>query len=110
DHGSVEYLIEFRLKDTADIGAFEAAYASAGLEANGPAVTYSLFIMINALSDGLMIAVILLVSLLVVAIALMCIRFTLQRGQEGCARCNRCGVNHRKLGYADVHEPADGQG
>ena len=31
----------------------------------------------NALSDGLMIAVILLVSALVVAIALMCIRFTL---------------------------------
>ena len=33
--------------------------------------------MMNALSDGLMIAVILLVSALVVAIALMCIRFTL---------------------------------
>ena len=73
----MEYLIEFRLKDPSEIGSFETAYASAGLEANGPTVTYKLFKMMNALSDGLMIAVILLVSALVVAIALMCIRFTL---------------------------------
>ncbi|MEC0257228.1 ABC transporter permease [Paenibacillus lautus] len=75
--GSTEYLIEFRLKDLSELGSFEAAYASAGLEANGPTVTYKLFKMMNALSDGMMIAVILLVSALVVAIALMCIRFTL---------------------------------
>ncbi|PJN56475.1 hypothetical protein PAEVO_31980 [Paenibacillus sp. GM2FR] len=75
--GSTEYLIEFRLKDLSELGSFEAAYASAGLEANGPTVTYKLFKMMNALSDEMMIAVILLVSALVVAIALMCIRFTL---------------------------------
>ncbi|QJD83256.1 ABC transporter permease [Cohnella herbarum] len=75
--GSPEYLIEFRLKDLSAIGSFETAYASAGLEANGPSVTYSLFRMMNAISDGMMIGVILLVSLLVVTIAFMCIRFTL---------------------------------
>lgn len=75
--GSTEYLIEFRLKDLSALGAFETAYASAGLEANGPTITYPLFKMINAISDGMMIGVILLVSVLVVAIALMCIRFTL---------------------------------
>lgn len=75
--GSIEYLIEFRLKDLSMLGAFETAYASAGLEANGPTVTYTLFKMINALSDGMMIAVILLVSALVVVISFMCIRFTL---------------------------------
>ncbi|RCX18557.1 putative ABC transport system permease protein [Fontibacillus phaseoli] len=75
--GSTEYLIEFRLKNLAALGAFETAYATAGLEANGPTVTYPLFKMINAISDGMMIGVILLVSVLVVAIALMCIRFTL---------------------------------
>jgi len=77
DLGSMEYLIEFRLKDLSLLGAFEAAYTSASLEANGPAVTYSLFTMMNALSDGMMIAVILLISMLVVVIAFMCIRFTL---------------------------------
>ena len=75
--GSMEYLIEFRLKDLSALGAFETAYTSAGLEANGPTITYPLFKMLNAISDGMMIAVILLVSVLVVAIAFMCIRFTL---------------------------------
>ncbi|MCH7322139.1 ABC transporter permease [Solibacillus sp. MA9] len=75
--GSIEYLIEFRLKELSELGTFETAYASAGLEANGPTITYSLIKMINALSDGMMIAVILLISALVVAIAFMCIRFTL---------------------------------
>ncbi|KAB3525511.1 ABC transporter permease [Alkaliphilus serpentinus] len=76
-HGTNEYLIQFRLKDMSGIGAFETAYASAGLEGNGPTITYRLFKLINAVSDGLMIAVILLISFLIVAIAFMCIRFTL---------------------------------
>jgi putative ABC transport system permease protein len=75
--GSVEYLIEFRLHDLDRLSAFEAAYTAAGLESNGPTLTYSLFRMFNGLSDGLMIAVILLVSALVIAIAFLCIRFTL---------------------------------
>ncbi|GAB6928275.1 ABC transporter permease [Paenibacillus sp. JCM 10914] len=75
--GSIEYLIEFRLKDLSKLGEFETAYAAAGLEANGPTVTYSLFKMMNALSDGMMIGIVLLVSILVVVIALMCIRLTL---------------------------------
>jgi putative ABC transport system permease protein len=76
-YGAVEYLIEFRVHDTAKISELENAYIAAGLPANGPALTYTLFQLINALSDGLMIAVILLVSLIIVAIALLCIRFTL---------------------------------
>lgn len=80
--GTVEYLLEFRLKSLADLKKFEEAYTSAGLEANGPTITYKLFQMLNAISDGLMIAVILLISLLVVAIAFMCIRFTLLTKME----------------------------
>lgn len=75
--GDIEYLIEFRLKNPAEMGAFEADFAAAGLPANGPAVTYGLFKTMNGFSDGLMIGVILLVSLLVVAVAFLCIRFTL---------------------------------
>lgn len=77
EFGNVEYLIEFRLRDLSALGAFETAYVAAGLDANGPAITYPLFKTMNAISDGMMIAVILLVSALVVAIAFMCIRFTL---------------------------------
>lgn len=77
DSGNAESLIEFRLKDKERISAFEAAYAAEGVPANGPAVTWSLFKMLNAISDGIMIGIILLVSILVVMIALLCIRFTL---------------------------------
>ena len=38
------------------LGAFETAYTAAGLEANGPTITYPLFRMLNGFSDGLMIA------------------------------------------------------
>lgn len=75
--GSLEYLIEFRLKNLSALNAFETAYTAAGLNANGPTLTYALFKTINAISDGMLVAVILLVSALVTAIAFMCIRFTL---------------------------------
>ena len=77
DLGSQEYLIEFRLRDMSGLSAFETAYISAGLEANGPILTYPLFKMLNAISDGIMIGVLLLISALVVAIAFLCICFTL---------------------------------
>ncbi|HOA81739.1 MAG TPA: FtsX-like permease family protein, partial [Defluviitaleaceae bacterium] len=76
-YGKVEYLIEFRLKDLSGLNEFENEYIAAGLESNGPVITYPIFKMINGISDGIMIVVILLVSILVTLIALMCIRFTL---------------------------------
>lgn len=75
--GAVEALIEFRLNDIENIGSFETAYSKAGLPANGPTLTWPLFRMISAMSDGIMIAVIGLVSILLILIALLCIRFTL---------------------------------
>ncbi|MDQ0272750.1 putative ABC transport system permease protein [Cytobacillus purgationiresistens] len=75
--GTLEYLIEFQLKALSKTNEFETAYADAGLEANGPTLTSGLFKIINGLSDGIMIAMILLVGFLIVIIAFMCIRFTL---------------------------------
>jgi len=75
--GTLEYLIEFLLKDPSKTNEFETAYEEAGLEANGPTLTSGLFKIINGLSDGIMIAMILLVSFLILMIAFMCIRFTL---------------------------------
>lgn len=80
--GTTEYLIEFRLKDMAGLGAFEAAYSAAGLPANGPAVTWPLFRMLSAVSDGIMAAVIMMTGVLVVLIALLCVRFTLLAKME----------------------------
>lgn len=75
--GNIEYLIEFRLKDMSALGAFETAYTVAGLPANGPTVTYSLFKTMNGFSDGMLIGILIVVGLLVVVVAFMCIRFTL---------------------------------
>lgn len=75
--GSEEYLIEFLLEDGTDTGVFAAAYAAAGLPANGPAITKALVRLMNALSDGILILVIFFVSLVVMAIVLLCIRFLL---------------------------------
>lgn len=75
--GKAEYLIEFRLNDRSGLGAFETAYSEAKLPAGGPALTWPLFRLMSAASDGIMIAVIVLVGILVILIALLCIRFTL---------------------------------
>lgn len=75
--GAVEFLIEYRLKDLSNLGRFSASYSAAGLPANGPTLTWPLFRMMSAISDGIMIAVILLISILVILIALLCIRFAL---------------------------------
>ena len=73
--GSEEYLIEYRLREGSDIGAFSTAYKDADLPANGPTITYSLIKLMNALSDGIMIIIILLVAFVVLYISIMCIRY-----------------------------------
>ena len=75
--GSEEYLIEFLLREETDVNAFATEYTDAGLPANGPAITKPLIRMMNALSDGVMILVILLVSVVLLLISMLCIRFTL---------------------------------
>ncbi len=73
--GSEEYLIEYRLKEGSDTAAFATAYKDAHLPCNGPTITYPLIKLMNALSDGIMVIIILLVSLVVLYISIMCIRY-----------------------------------
>lgn len=76
--GQLEYLIEFRLANNVSFPAFETAYLAAGLPANGPPViTYNQVKMINGITDGIMIAVLVLIDALVIIVAFLCIRFTL---------------------------------
>ncbi|MDO4273619.1 MAG: ABC transporter permease [Eubacteriales bacterium] len=76
--GSMEYLIEFRLKDPSAFSAFQSDYFAAKLPANGPPViSRPLLTMMNAITDGIMIAVLIMISILVVIVSFLCIRFTL---------------------------------
>ncbi|WP_258377787.1 ABC transporter permease [Paenibacillus illinoisensis] len=75
--GEMEYLIEFRLKEPGLTGEFTQTYQNAGLPNAGPLVTYGLFQLLNAMTDGVIAAVIILVSLVLILIAMLCIRFTM---------------------------------
>lgn len=75
--GSEEYLIEFLLAENTDTNAFKTAYEDANLPMNGPTITRPLIKMMNTLSDGIMIMIILFISVMVLLISLVCIRFML---------------------------------
>lgn len=76
--GKLEQLIEFRLKANVSYTDFETDYLNAGLPANGPpAITYTQIRLINGLTDGIMVGVLALIVILVIAVAFLCIRFSL---------------------------------
>jgi len=77
EKGSIEYIIEFRLKDMEDLNLLEQDYIKENMPANGPTVTYALFKLMNSISDGILILVILIASIIVTIIGSLCIRFTL---------------------------------
>ncbi|MCB8928639.1 MAG: ABC transporter permease [Ardenticatenaceae bacterium] len=72
-----EYLVEFMLVDDTEMSAFSSAYQASDLPKTGPAVDQSLFKIMNSLSDGLVAGVVILMSLLLVVIAILSLRFTL---------------------------------
>lgn len=76
-HGQMEYLIEFRLRDPSKTGELSQSYHQAGLPAAGPTITYGLFRLVNAISDGILIAIVFLIAGLIIAISLLAVRFSL---------------------------------
>lgn len=72
-----EYLIEFLLTDASRVNEFSQAYLAAGLPSKGPSVDYQLFKTLNALTDGIAAGVVIVLSLLLVTIAILCLRFTM---------------------------------
>ncbi|MDR1449483.1 MAG: hypothetical protein LBI84_04660 [Propionibacteriaceae bacterium] len=70
-----EHLIEFRLSPGASTAAFLDAYREAGLPQAGPSVDAGLLRAAAFLSDGLVVAVLLLASLLLLIIGVICLRF-----------------------------------
>jgi len=72
-----EYLIEFLLADASQVGAFSRAYQASGLPNKGPSLDYRLFKSLNALTDGIVAGVVIVLSLLLMVIAILCLRFTI---------------------------------
>jgi putative ABC transport system permease protein len=75
--GEIEYLIEFQLTDLSKLSEFRNTYQSSNMPSKGPSIDYPLFKTLNALTDGIIVLVIILVSILLMIIAILCLRFTI---------------------------------
>ena len=99
--GDEEYLIEYKLLKGEDVNAFATAYGDAGLPGNGPTITYPLIRLMNALSDGMMILVILIVSVVILAISILCIRFilltSLEKDKREIGMMKAVGISRRDI-------------
>lgn len=75
--GTLQYLIEFKLADNRTLSNFVTQYQSSHLPQKGPAITFNLMKVLNSLSDGVIIGILILLSLLLVIISLLSLRFTI---------------------------------
>lgn len=75
--GEIEYMIEFKMADLNRLTEFENLYQNSDLPQKGPTMTNALVKLINAMSDGISAAVIIMIGVLLVIIAALCLRFTL---------------------------------
>lgn len=80
--GENEYLIEAYFTNTKEATNFQTAYENAGLPQNGQAVTYTIIFMLSALTDIITVFVLLLVSILLIIVSFICVRFTIMAALE----------------------------
>ena len=73
--GEFEYLIEFQLYDLDKIPSFGKEYVLSSLPQKGPSIDLGLLYTLNSIMDGIIAAVIILISLMLTLIALLCMRF-----------------------------------
>ncbi|MBQ8952098.1 MAG: FtsX-like permease family protein [Eubacterium sp.] len=101
--GSEEYLIEYRLREGNDVNRFATEYKDAGLPDNGPTITYPLIKTMNALSDGIMILIILFVSIIVLLISIICIRYIiltqLEKDRREIGMLKAVGISRKDIRF-----------
>lgn len=80
--GENEYLIEAYFNNTKEANDFKTAYQDAGLPLNGEAVTYSIIFMMSAITDIVTVFVMLLVSILLILVSFICVKYTIMAALE----------------------------
>lgn len=75
--GETEYLIEAYFTDSSQAAAYQTAYEQSGknLPKNGQAITYTMIFLLSALTDLMMAMVFILTGILLIVIALICLRY-----------------------------------
>lgn len=100
--GAAELMVEYQLVTGAAAGDLQRAYeAEADLPKNGQAVTIGMIRLLNALGDGLVAVALVLGSLILVAIAVINLRFVIRGTLEDEVReigaMRAIGIGHRQI-------------
>ncbi|WP_315114155.1 ABC transporter permease [Clostridium intestinale] len=77
-----EYLIEAYFDNSNDVETFKTLYQDAELPQNGQLVTYSIIFLMSALTDIVTVFILFVVSILLILVAFICIRFTIMTALE----------------------------
>ncbi|MDQ0233265.1 FtsX-like permease family protein [Metabacillus malikii] len=80
--GEREYLIEAYFHDANEASDFQTAYENSGLPQNGQAITYTIIFILSALTDITTVFMLLLVSILLIIVSFICVKFTLMATLE----------------------------
>lgn len=101
--GRPEIIVEFRVADPArDVGTLQQAFESApGMPRNGQAITHQLLRLISMLSSGVVAFAFIFASLVLMAIALLAVRFviggTLEHQIHQVGVLKAIGLSHRHI-------------
>ncbi|MDF2949066.1 MAG: hypothetical protein K0R07_1093 [Sedimentibacter sp.] len=80
--GENEYLFEAYFTDSKESLDFRTAYENAELPQNGQAVTYSMIFLLSALTDITTVFVLLLVSILLIIVSFICVKYAIMAALE----------------------------
>lgn len=80
--GENEYLIEAYFKDSKEASGFQTVYENTGLAQNGQAITYSIIFLLSALTNIVIVFVLLLMSILLIIVSFVCVRFTIMAAMQ----------------------------
>lgn len=82
--GELEYIIEFRFDKSSHANEFQKLYESkdVNMPKNGQAITYPLIKLVNSLSSGLLAGMLILISIVLMLIAALNLRFTILASLE----------------------------
>lgn len=101
--GSEEYLIEFLLTENADTNLFSTDYSNALPYTSGPQITKPLIKLMNVLTDGIMIFVILLTGVAILLISLLCIKFitsiSVEKDRPEAGMLKAIGVSNKNIRF-----------
>lgn len=101
--GEMEYIIEYRFTDESYAGEFKNLYEDkkSNMPVNGQAITYPLIKLVNGFSGGMLAGMMVLVSLILILIAVINLRFsilsTMEEEQKEIAMMKAIGFSKKDI-------------